>query len=131
MFYKLLVPLLLIAVNFTITAYGYFSGKLPVTGKLFGIPYNGVLSSSLATQLRFVWLLIFINLVYTLAFYWGLKHYNSYFVVATLWITSVPIAALLFNTLVAKEPLNWIIVLGLALVAIGAVLVVANKELVN
>jgi len=130
MLYKILVPLLLIGVNFVITGYGYFTGKFPIKGSLFGIPYDGVMSSSLATQIRLVWLLILINLVYTLAFYWGLKYYSGYLIVATLWITSVPIAALLFNTFVVKEPINWVIILGLVLITIGAVLVVVNKELI-
>lgn len=120
----------MLTANFIITAYGYFSGRLPVQGKLLGIEYNGAISSSLATQIRFVWLLILINILYTLAFYWGLKYYNSYLVVGTLWITSVPIATLLFNTFVVKEQLNWIIATGLMLIAIGALLVVLNKELV-
>jgi len=128
---KLIAPLLFIGVNVLITWYGFFTGKLTTKGSLFGIPYDGVVSSSLAIQIKFVWLLILINLFYTLAFYYGFKHYSGYLMIATLWITSVPIAAVLFNTFYVKEPVNWVILLGLVLITVGAVLVVANKELIS
>jgi drug/metabolite transporter (DMT)-like permease len=128
---KLIAPFLFIGVNVLITWYGFFTGKLPTKGSLFGISFDGVVSSSLATQIRFVWLLILINICYTLAFYYGLKHYSGYLMVATLWITSVPIAAILFNTFYVKEPINWVILLGIILITIGAVLVVVNKEIIG
>jgi len=114
-----------------ITWYGNFTGKLPDKGKFLGWEYDSGLIRSIVTQFEFVWFIIIVNIFFTYAFKTGFKNYDQFLVLIFLWIASAPIAALLYNTFIAKEAINWVLALGITLVFLGAFLVAGNKEILS
>ncbi len=131
MLHKLLVVILFLAAQFLIAWYGYFSGKLPVRGSFWGLSYESVFIRSLVTQLEFFWVLVIINLLYSMAFHVGFGSYKNFLVISILYLASGPISALLFNALVAKEKLDVALIIGILLITIGGILVVAHKEILE
>ena len=125
---KFLVPLIFLTAQFLIAWYGYHTGKLPAKGAFLGFEYDSLFVSTLIVQLKFVWLLIIINFLFSLGFHWGFSSYRNFVVIAMIWIASGPVAALIFNMIIAKEPVDLALVIGIVLIAIGGVLVVAHKE---
>jgi len=128
---KLLVPILFITSGLLIAWYGNYSGKLPTKGVFLGMQYDSVFVSSFIVQLKFFWLLIIINIMFTVAFNWGFASYKNYIVIAAFWLSSVPIAALIFNKVVLKEPVDLAIIAGMVLITLGAVMVVGHKEVMG
>lgn len=131
MIQKIIVPVLFVGAQFIISWYGYFTGKLPAQGTIFGITYDSVFVRILLTQLKYVWVLILLNFLYSLGFHYGFLSYRNFLVIAIIWIASAPIAALIFNTIFVKEKLDFALVAGIVLVAIGAVSVIAHKEIMK
>ena len=125
---KLLMPALFLAAQFLVSWYGWYTGKLSSSGSFLGFQYDSPLVRSIVTQLEFLWLLVIINALFSFGFHLGFSNYKNFIVIAALWIASGPIAALLFNMIVAKQGIDWPILLGLALIAAGAVLVVAHAD---
>lgn len=126
---KLLVLLAFLSAQFIITWFGYFLGKVPARGSVFGFTYSSPLVGLLITLIAFIWIPVIINVLYGIGFQWGNRAFGNFLVVIALWITAAPIAALLFNTIVAKEKWDLPILLGLALITVGSILVAAHKEI--
>jgi len=97
MIQKILFPIIALVAQFLISWYGWYSGKLPVVGKFLGLEYDSVFVRSFITQLQFVWFLIIVNFLFSLAFNIGLGGYKNFLVVMIIWISAWPISALLFN----------------------------------
>ncbi|MDQ4076747.1 MAG: hypothetical protein M3220_10955 [Chloroflexota bacterium] len=131
MLLKALVPLLFIGTQFIIAWYGNFTGRLPTRGSYLGISYDSVFLRTLLVQMEYIWLLILINVLFSLGFHLGFSSYKNFLVIAVLYIASGPIAALLFNSLFVKEKLDGALVLGIAFVVLGSILVVAHKEVLQ
>jgi drug/metabolite transporter (DMT)-like permease len=131
MLQKLLTPLLFLSTQLLFTWYGAYTGKLPAKGSFFGIPYDSFLMRSLVTQLQFVWLLILANMLFSIAFHMGFAGYRNFVVIAMIWIASGPVAALLFNLFVTKEPLDLPLTFGIVLIVLGGVLVVAHRDIAS
>ncbi len=126
---KIFVPVFFIAAQFLITWYGYFTGKLPESGKFFGISYNSVFAKALIVQFEFFWLLILINFLFSLGFHFGFESYKNFLVIAVLWIASGPLAAVMFNVLFVREKMDVFVLIGVFLVTVGAIVTVAHKEI--
>lgn len=131
MFTKILVPFLFVGAQFLITWYGNFTGKLPAKGTYLGIAYNSSFLRAIFTQFEYLWVLIIINILFTFGFKLGFGSYQNFLVLIFLWIASGPVAALLFNTLVAKESLNYILAIGVVLIFLGSFFVVGSKEILE
>ena len=129
MILKLLTPIAFLAAQFLITWYGHFMGKAPAKGILLGMQYDSAIISLLIVQLKFLWVPILINVLFGMGFQWGNETYRNFLIVISLWIAMGPIAAMLFNTAVVKESIDWPIILGLILVTCGAVCIVAHKDI--
>lgn len=126
---KLLVLLAFLCAQFIIAWYGYFLGKVPVRGSVFGFSYSSPPIGLIITLIAFIWIPVIINLLYGIGFQWGNRAFGSFLVTIALWIAAAPVAALLFNTMVAKEKWDLPILLGLLLITIGSILVAAHKEI--
>ena len=131
MLQKLLVPFMFLGSQLLIAWYGYFAGKLPAKGSYLGMQYDSVFLRSLFTQFEYLWVLILINVIFTMAFSIGFSSYNNFLAIIIFNIAAAPIAALIFNFFVAKNPVNWAVVVGVVLVASGTFLVLASKEVVG
>lgn len=131
MLQKLLTPLLFLTTQLLFTWYGAYTGKLPAKGSFFSIPYDSFIIRSLVTQLQFVWLLILANMLFSIAFHMGFASYRNFIIIAMIWIASGPVAALLFNFFVTKEPLDLPLTLGIVLIVLGGILVVAHRDIMG
>ena len=125
---KLLVLLAFLSAQLIITWYGYFLGKVPTRGAVFGFSYSSPLIGLLITLIAFIWIPVVINLLYGIGFQWGNRAFGNFLVVIALWIAAAPIAALFFNTVVTREKWDLPILLGLLLITAGSILVAAHKE---
>ena len=129
MFQRLFVIAAFLSGQYIIAWYGYFMGKVTPQGAILGIQYNSIFTGLLLTQIKFIWIPILINVLYGLGFQWGNEVFRNFLIIISLWIASGPIAALIFNAIVVKEKLDLPIILGIALIAVGSILVVAHKEI--
>ena len=126
---KILTLVAFLSAQLTITWYGYFMGKVAPRGEFFGIAYDSMFFGLLITQLKFIWIIILINMLYGLGFQWGNASFQNFMIVISLWIAAGPIAAVLFNSFVTKEPIDLPIIGGIILVTAGAILIVTHKEI--
>lgn len=126
---KIFVPILFLAAQFMVSWYGYFTGKLSTKGTYLGFSYDSVFVRAIIVQLEYIWVIIIINILFTLGFQFGFANYKNFLVLIILWIASGPIAALIFNAFFAKEKLDIALIAGIVFVTIGAVFVVAHKEI--
>lgn len=126
---KFLVLLAFLCAQLIITWYGYFLGKVPARGSVFGLTYSSSSVGLLITLIAFIWVPVAINFLYGLGFQWGNRAFESFLVVIALWIASAPVAALVFNTVAAKEKWDLPILLGLALITAGSFIVAAHKDI--
>ena len=94
-----------------------------------GFGYDSTFVSLLIVQIKFVWVLILINLIFGLGFQWGTEGYKNFMIVISLWIAAGPIAAVLFNTVVVKESIDLPMIVGIVLIAAGAILVVTHEDI--
>lgn len=128
---KIVVIILAFAGTMLVQWYGNFSGKLPAKGSFLGFSYDSVFARSVVTQLEYIWVIILINIIFTLVFQLGFPAFKSFLPLATIWIAMGPISALAFTTLVLKEKVSFVAVLGLFLVVIGGIMIMAQKEILN
>ena len=128
---KLAVLVSFLAAQLIITWYGYFLGKVPSKGAIFGWHYDSPIVSLLVTLIIFIWVPLVINLLYGLGFQWGNASFRNFIVIITLWIASAPAAALIFNAVVTKERVDFPVILGMVFVVAGSVLVAAHKDIAN
>jgi len=126
---KLLVLLAFLSAQLIITWFGYFLGKAPARGTVFGLSYASPLAGLLITLIAFIWIPVVINLLYGIGFQWGNRAFGNFLVVIALWIAAAPVAALIFNAIVTREKWDLPILLGLALITVGSILVAAHKEI--
>ena len=129
MIYKILVPLLFVCAQFFIAWYGNFTGKLSEKGSFLGFEYSSEFASIVIIQIKFVWLLILINILFSLGFQWGFDHYKNFLVIALLWVASGPIAAVLFYVCILKGKIDVAMIIGIVLIAAGSLAVIAHKEI--
>lgn len=129
MFEKILVPILFVGAQFIITWYGDFTGKMASKGTYLGIAYDSIFVRALVTQFEYIWVLVIINVIFSMGFNLGFGSYKDFLVIAIIWMASGPIAALLYNGLVLKEKIDIVLIGGIILVALGAFTVVAHKEI--
>jgi len=131
MFEKIIVPIIFLTAQFVIAGYGYFTGKMPAQGNILGIAYDSVFARMLIVQFKYVWILILLNFLYSIGFHLGFSVYKNFIVIATIWIASGPLAALVFNAIFVKEKLDPVLIAGIFCVTIGAIGVVAHKEIMQ
>lgn len=128
---KLLFVLIAIAANFAIQWYAHTAGKLSDSGSLLGWHYNSALVSATLQTLKYIWLFVLVNVAFTYAFKIGETSFNSFLVTMIIWVAAAPIATLLYNALILKEPVNWLHGVGILLVFIGSVSIAANQEILD
>ena len=121
MFPKILVAVLAFA--------GNFSGKLPSKGMYLGFSYDSIFVRAVVTQFEYLWALVIINIIFTMMFSVGFDSFKSFLTLAIIWLSMGPISALVFNTFCAQRKGQLYCTDWLALVMLGSVLVVANKEI--
>jgi len=126
---KLLVMILALVGNFLVQWYGNFTGKLPSKGTYLGIHYDSIFVRAIVTQFEYLWVLILVNILFTLVFGLGFATFKNYLSLAVIWIGMAPIAALVFNTFVLKESINYIAVIGIVLLVAGGLMIVAQKDI--
>ncbi|MDD4286990.1 MAG: hypothetical protein PHO20_03810 [Candidatus Peribacteraceae bacterium] len=127
--FKLLVLLCFLTAQFAITWYGYFLGKVPARGSVFGFSYSSPSIGLLFTLIAFIWVPVIINLLYGIGFQWGNRAFGSFLVVIALWIAAAPIAALLFNVITVREKVDLPLIVGLLCITLGSIFVAAHKEI--
>lgn len=126
---KILIMLIAFAGNFGVQWYGNFTGKLATKGTYLGIHYDSIFVRAIVTQFEYLWVLILINILFTLVFGLGFATFKNYLSLAVIWIGMAPIAALVFNTFVLKQSVNYIAVIGVILLIAGGVMIVAQKDI--
>ena len=131
MLQKLLVPITFLGAQLLISWYGYHTGKMSIKGSFLGMEYNSLFTSALITQIKFIWLIILVNLLFVLGFHWGANSYKSFVVIIMIWFGSGPIAALIFNAIVAKAPIDLALILGVILLTSGAVMIIAHQDIME
>jgi len=129
MLLKIITPMAFLAAQLLITWYGHFMGKAATKGIFLGMQYDSTIVSLLIVQLKFLWVPILINMLFGIGFQWGNDAYRNFLIVISLWIAMGPIAAVLYNTAIVKETLDWPIIIGLVLIICGAICVVAHKDI--
>lgn len=128
---KFIIPLIALAANFLIAWYGNFAGRHPNHGTYLGIPYDSIIVKSIIIQFQYLWILIIINFLFSVAFSYGFIAYKSFITLMFLWAASGPIAWLIYNAIVTKETINWIQIVGIILVTAGAFTILSHKELMT
>jgi drug/metabolite transporter (DMT)-like permease len=128
---KLLFVLIAVSVNFAMQWYAHGAGKLPDAGVLLGWHYNSAIISSTIQTLKYIWFFVLANVAFTYAFKIGETSFDTFLITMILWIASAPVAALLYNIFVLKQPLNWLYGVGILLVFAGSVCVAANQEVLD
>lgn len=132
MFQKILVGIMAFIGSFIIVWYGNFTGKLPTKGTYLGFSYDSVIIRAVVTQFEYLWVLIIANILFTLIFQIGFEAFkNNFLTLAIVWLSTGPLAALIFNTLVLKEKVSAVGVIGVFLLISGSVLVIAQKEILQ
>lgn len=126
---KLLIIFLALIANLCIMWFANKGAKITNAGTIFGWSYDSRVISSILLTFKFFWLLIITNAIFIYASKTGVETFSSYVTFILIWIAMAPIAAILFNFFVSKEPLNWIHFAGLILVFSGTALIYANKEI--
>lgn len=126
---KLLVPLIFFSAQFLIAWYGWFTGKMSTKGSYLGIHYDSAIIQSIVVQFEYLWILIGINILFSLGFHFGFSEYKNFLAVAIIWIAAGPLASLLFNAIFVKEKFDPMVIIGVVLITVGAILVVAHKEI--
>lgn len=132
MLQKFFVIGLALAATMIVQWYGNFSGKLPAKGSFLGLEYDSIYLRAFFTQIEYVWVLIIINLLFTLTFNVGFAAFkNNFLAVITIYLAAGPLCSLLMSALILKEKVAWPALVGLLLVFVGSVLVVAQKEVAS
>lgn len=126
---KVLTFACFLAAQFIIAWFGYFLGKVPARGMVFGWSYASPLFGLFIALIAFIWVPVAINLLYGLGFQWGNRAFGSFLVVIGLWIAAAPIAALLFNSVTVGEKSDVPLLIGLLLITTGSILVATHKEI--
>lgn len=129
MLQKILVVIFALAANFMIQWYGNFTGKLATKGTYLGLSYDSLFIRSIITQFEYLWILIIINVLFTMMFGMGFATFKNFLSLATIWLAMGPISALIFNSVVLKEQTNIVAIIGILFVIIGSILVVAQKDI--
>lgn len=128
MFQKIIVVILAFAANIIIQWYGNFTGKLATKGTYLGLSYDSLFIRSVVTQFEYLWILIIMNILFTMMFGMGFATFKNFLSLAVIWLAMGPIAAIVFNSIVLKEQTNIMALVGVLLVIVGSILVVAQKE---
>jgi len=126
---QLLTFLAFLASQLLITWYGHYMSGIPTKGQFLGIAYASPLASLFITQIKYLWVPVLINMLYGIGFQWGNAGFGSFLIVITLWIAAAPVAAVLFNAMVVREPMDWPTVFGLLLVTAGGVIVALHDKI--
>lgn len=127
---KIFVGLLAFTGTFLIQWYGNFTGKLSPKGAYLGFSYDSIFVRAVVTQFEYLWVLIIVNILFTLMFQLGFEAFkNNFLSLAILWLSMGPISALVFNTLVLKDKITWVALAGVFAIIIGSILVIAQKEI--
>lgn len=131
MIQKLLVILFAFVANILIQWYGNFTGKLPTKGTYLGFSFDSLFVRALITQFEYLWILIIINVLFTMMFGLGFATFKNFLSLAIIWLAMGPVSALLFNGIILKEQINYIAYIGIFFVILGATMVVAQKEILS
>jgi len=126
---KIFVAILAFAGNFIALWYGNFSGRLPAKGAYLGLSYNSVFVRAIVTQFEYIWVLIIINILFTMMFSIGFLSFKNFLTLALIWLAMGPISALVFNAFILREKITWIALVGVLFLIIGSIFVVAQKEI--
>jgi len=128
---KLLFILIAVVVNFAVQYYVHSAGKISDSGSILGWHYNSALIAATIQTLKYVWFFILVNIAFTYAFKIGESSFSSFLVTMVIWIAAAPVATLLYNVLILKEPLNWLHGVGILLVFMGSISIAANQQLID
>lgn len=115
--------------NFIIQWYANFSGHLPSKGTYLGISYDSIFVRALVTQFEYLWVLVLINVFFMLGFSIGFATFKNFLTLMLIWLAMGPISAFVFSTLVLKEKISFVSIIGVVLIIAGSVCVVAQKEI--
>ncbi|MDD5025943.1 MAG: hypothetical protein PHH13_01045 [Candidatus Peribacteraceae bacterium] len=126
---KFFVVIFFLGAQLIISWYGFFLGKIPLSGTFLGLPYASPVIGMFIAQIKYLWVPIIINMLYGLGFHWGNASFGNFLIVIALWIAAAPIAAVIFNATIVGEKIDLPTILGLLLVTVGSVLVIAHKEI--
>jgi drug/metabolite transporter (DMT)-like permease len=126
---KILTLLAFFSAQFLIAWYGAYSGKLSAQGTLFGMTYDSVFIRAVITQIQFFWLLIIINVLFSMGFHWGFLSFKQFLIIAILWIGLGALANALFGLLFAKETIDLPLIIGFLLVIAGSIVTVAHADI--
>lgn len=126
---KILVAVVAFMANFGIQWYGNFTGKLSAKGTYLGMSYDSALVRAVVTQFEYLWVLIIINILFTMMFHVGFSTFKNFLSLAVIWLAMGPISALVFNSVVLKEKTGVVAVLGVLFIIMGSIFVVAQKDI--
>lgn len=118
MIQKLLVFVVAIAANMAVV---WFANK--------GAGLVGLSGATIHT-LKFFWLLLIVNIAFAYAGQIGITVFGSTLAFMLVWMAAAPIATLTFSYF-AKEPINYIHIVGLIFIFGGSLLISANKEILD
>jgi hypothetical protein len=126
---KLLVLALALAANLMVQWYAHNSGKISSAGSIFGWTYNSDILAATFFALKFVWLLVLLNVLTALASKYGQVSFDSFVIFILIFIAMGPISTLIYNAVVTKEPVNSVHIIGVLFIFAGATAIAANKEI--
>lgn len=128
---KSIVILLALAANLALQWFGHTGGKIQKAGEFFGLSYDSLFTSSIVFNLKFFWVVFLINIAFVYASKTGTESFNSFLAFILIWIAAAPLAALIYNVAVTKEPINYLHIIGIFLIFAGSILISANKEVLT
>lgn len=126
---KILVVMFAFVANFMIQWYGNFTGSMSSKGTYLGMHYDSLLVRSIVTQFEYLWVLIIINVLFTMMFGIWLSTFKNYLSLASIWLAMGPISAFVFNSLILKQQASIVAIIGMVFIVIGSVFVIAQKEI--
>jgi hypothetical protein len=128
---KILVPIIALSVSLAIQWFAHKGGRIVSTGEILGWSYDSFLINATIFTFKYFWIVIPVNIAFVYASKTGMSAYGSFLAFMLIWVAAAPIAAFIYNAVIAKDPVNILHVTGAILIFTGAILISANKEILN
>ncbi len=125
---KLIVGLIAVGANIVFQYFGYLASK-STDLTLLGWSPEHPLAQSLVITLRWFWILLIANVLFSYAAKMGVSTFDSFLTYILIFAASVPIASLILNTFTEKTPLHWSHMAGVILVIAASILISEGPNL--
>lgn len=128
---KQLIVILLAIGTQTVFQYFAFVASKSNELALLGWSPSHALPQSLVITLKWLWILIIANILFSYAAKVGFGTFDSFLTYILIFAAASPIASLILNALTDKVSINVMHLAGILLIIAGSALIVGNKEVMS